>query len=699
MVHHIQPELTNKPTLAATKAEIELAAAKPPIPIVNLDAIPERLRLLPNWCLWVYSKNKDGRWTKVPLHPIHGQTRWHLHNASSTNPNTWNDFSLVSAFYRAAISKTPDASSSWIGLGFFLSVKNNITVIDLDDARNRDTGELTPKASAIVDQFSTYSETSPSGTGLKVFATGAKPGHRCKIKTHPGIEVFDNVRFVAITGLPLNNTPPQIESRQNNIDTLYAEMFAEAEAAASTASARARESDPRQTPFVLNLTDQDIISIASRAKNGHRFLALWNGDLSGFPSASEADLELASRLAFWCGGDYSWIESLMRQSGLRRAKWDRHKTYLRGTIERAITGKTDFYDPHRKRPFTPHPEVANIDFNLPLIIDDHFGPDGKPFTFIAIGDSSPHHPSIDLTPEQRRESIAAFFDSLDDPKNIAALAIARAEEKAKQERQNAEISEYEQRRRARARLCPKCSGKLQVRKDGTGACIRYVGCDRWDCHVCRQNNIERWQLTFARHLQNDAPATLYSFYCPDASWAYVQVQLREIHAKYYRVTFTGMVYATAAPERGPGANAVPIDRAIALDALTKSVEQTPETWHRSHPITHSRDWGFPDKGPGLNLYTNHGKVAGGPAVAISILHEFGVHFTLTGPRTIFARIRRTIYFQFPEQWSSEHRMRLLDSLANGEVIEDASAIGTLVFVTDDSVQPDSDGSYSFSSSA
>jgi len=47
-------------------------------------------------------------------------------------------------------------------------------------------------------------------------------------------------------------------------------------------------------------------------------------------------------LAFWTGGDATRIESLFRQSGLYRKKWDR-QDYRNRTITEALSGKTEFY--------------------------------------------------------------------------------------------------------------------------------------------------------------------------------------------------------------------------------------------------------------------------------------------------------------------------------------------------------------------
>lgn len=51
------------------------------------------------------------------------------------------------------------------------------------------------------------------------------------------------------------------------------------------------------------LTDESIIKKAMLSKQGHKFSKLWNGDISDYPSHSEADLALTSILAFYCNGN------------------------------------------------------------------------------------------------------------------------------------------------------------------------------------------------------------------------------------------------------------------------------------------------------------------------------------------------------------------------------------------------------------
>jgi hypothetical protein len=95
---------------------------------------------------------------------------------------------------------------------------------------------------------------------------------------------------------------------------------------------------------VVMTADSELLQAAGEAANGDKFRRLWAGDTAGYPSSSEADQALANLLAFWVGSpDPARIESLMRQSGLMRPKWDQHKMYLANTIKKALEGRTEFY--------------------------------------------------------------------------------------------------------------------------------------------------------------------------------------------------------------------------------------------------------------------------------------------------------------------------------------------------------------------
>ena len=84
----------------------------------------------------------------------------------------------------------------------------------------------------------------------------------------------------------------------------------------------------------LSADDTTLLERARRGRTGAKFIRLWNGDYSDYPSPSEADLALCSLLAFWTNRDAVRIDALFRHSGLMREKWDR-TDYRENTISKA----------------------------------------------------------------------------------------------------------------------------------------------------------------------------------------------------------------------------------------------------------------------------------------------------------------------------------------------------------------------------
>ncbi|MEI3413830.1 MAG: hypothetical protein V8Q88_01445 [Christensenellales bacterium] len=105
------------------------------------------------------------------------------------------------------------------------------------------------------------------------------------------------------------------------------------------------------------LSDDEIVKKALSAANGSGFKALWEGITVGYPSHSEADLALCMRLAF-CkrAATPCKLDSLFRQSGLMREKWDSARagiTYGESTIQRAIGQCRETYTPPKKPDVKP----------------------------------------------------------------------------------------------------------------------------------------------------------------------------------------------------------------------------------------------------------------------------------------------------------------------------------------------------------
>ncbi|HNO80379.1 MAG TPA: hypothetical protein PKN33_20220 [Phycisphaerae bacterium] len=288
--------------------------------------VPEALRERPQWVCWGFVKRGD-KLTKCPLNPMKGS------KASSTDPSTWGTFDTAIAGSRKYGN----------GVGFVFTAEDPIAGVDLDDCIDPQTGDIKAWARVILNALGSYSETSPSGTGVKVFLQATKNGGRCKTGYKDGaIEMYDSGRFFTVTGARWGEYSTDVEERQEQFDALYAKVFAKPEKMPPASS-------ETTSPATPTLTDDEIIRLAcSSRKSGTKFSALWDGRWEEyFNSASEADSSVIFTLAYYTK-DSSQLDRLFRCSGLMRPKWDeRHgeQSYGELTIGNALQHVTKQYRP------------------------------------------------------------------------------------------------------------------------------------------------------------------------------------------------------------------------------------------------------------------------------------------------------------------------------------------------------------------
>ncbi len=256
------------------------------------ESIPAELRNRRAWVLW-REERRNGRLTKVPYSPATGR------RAKSNDPDTWGTFQEVLA-----------NRDGFDGLGIMLG--NGLVGVDFDHCRDPKTGAMDKEAERRIRALDSYSEVSPSGTGVHVLCDGKLPpgGRKCG-----DIEMYEWRRFFTVTGNRLPSAPSQVERRTEALAALHAEVF---------------EGDPT-LKRMLN------------SRKGDRIQALWEGDGSGYSSHSEADLALCSHIARFAHGKAEIVDRLFRQSGLMRPKWDEAhsgdgRTYGQMTIAKALTG-------------------------------------------------------------------------------------------------------------------------------------------------------------------------------------------------------------------------------------------------------------------------------------------------------------------------------------------------------------------------
>lgn len=291
-------------------------------------------------CVWRY-ETRDGKQTKVPYSPCDFDT---MIRAASDNPATFANWPTTLEYFNAY-------QFDGIGIGLF----GNLAGIDIDHCID-DHGNVNDLARHIVETMNSYTEVSPSGTGLHILFTVTDNLARY-LQEHykqlyyfknspaaPGVEVYIagvTNRYLTLTGNPVTIDgygTPEVEERSTQVQALLDELMRKPE--------KTERAPMPSTP--VDADDSQIVELAKAARNGATFSRLWDGDTSGHGSHSEADLALCNHLAFWTGRDADRMDRLFRQSGLMRDKWER-EDYRTWTIAKAIEGCTDTYTPPRAR--------------------------------------------------------------------------------------------------------------------------------------------------------------------------------------------------------------------------------------------------------------------------------------------------------------------------------------------------------------
>jgi putative DNA primase/helicase len=279
------------------------------------DLIPIELRTRDQWVVWRLEIHA-GRPHKAPYQPSH-PTR----HASSTRPATWSSFDRATAALDAG---------RFDGVGYVFSPEDPFTGIDLDKCLPPER-VLHPAAAWIVEQLNSYTEVSPSLTGVKIIARAKLPDsgrHTTDTGWGDELAIYDQARFFAVTGRVIAGRHT-IHDRQQQLDAIIAASFPKG----SATTRRRRAGRP------LDLDDTRLLERAFAARNGHKIRTLYEGDTAAYGGdRSRADFALATILAFWTDSDLNQIERLMRGSGLAREKWDETRTgtvWLRRVIEKA----------------------------------------------------------------------------------------------------------------------------------------------------------------------------------------------------------------------------------------------------------------------------------------------------------------------------------------------------------------------------
>lgn len=339
--------------------------------------LPEQLQTFKDrkiWVCYVRVKKKTGRYTKPPVDP------YTLLNASSTNTDTWATFDEANAqigktatVYLSDEKRNVQATIEGVGVNL---ENTELLGVDMDHVITRDKQgkfiSVTDEAKALWQRLDSYTEISPSGTGVHVLviAKNSNPEHNkngypkgIKLKNSDGtdFELYDNGRYFTVTGRTLKGCKG-IEERQNVIDQIITE-WNEARQTANGQPLPSVVSSARDRVEV-NESDHDLWEKAFAGNRGDEIRRLYYGDYSDSNGdRSIGDYVLMKDLAYWTNGDYDRMIRMFKQSGAGKRD---DGNYIETTAKRALAGFQSFtgYTAEEKKEYARRKETEEWNAKL-----------------------------------------------------------------------------------------------------------------------------------------------------------------------------------------------------------------------------------------------------------------------------------------------------------------------------------------------
>ena len=253
--------------------------------------VPEIMLNYNNWVVW---KKIDNR--KIPYNPL---TR---RFADPTKPCCSYDDAF--SYYE------------WIdlydGVGFVFTPDCGLTFIDLDDCIMED-GEFSPFAAEIIEMFSdSYIEYSQSERGIHIICKGTVP---TAIKKED-IEIYSTKRYIAFTGNSYKANEPS--ESQDMLDILYARFHSSSNAEAQAINEPSAEAQAINEPSLLtpSLSVEQLYNVISHSKQGAKWLRLYEADITGYKSPSEAVMAFVAITNYFSSSDSNLIKDIFYLSKL-----------------------------------------------------------------------------------------------------------------------------------------------------------------------------------------------------------------------------------------------------------------------------------------------------------------------------------------------------------------------------------------------
>lgn len=156
----------------------------------DLGNVPSAMRERQQWLLWRYEPQPGKpKPLKVPYY-VGGKRRVGKQGDDA-------DRVRLATFDRA---KEALARGDYTGIGFAFLPGDGLAGIDIDHAIDKETGEVSELCREIVDLVGSYTELSPSGTGVHIIVECGDLDFKTFKSNAVGVEVFRNAQYFTVTG-------------------------------------------------------------------------------------------------------------------------------------------------------------------------------------------------------------------------------------------------------------------------------------------------------------------------------------------------------------------------------------------------------------------------------------------------------------------------------------------------------------------
>lgn len=272
------------------------------IDAISLKDLPQELKFNALWCCWKLTSNG-----KVPFNVLTGQ------GAKSNDPSTFVSYPILLQHIHKYL-KIDDNGKQLGGVG--LGIFRGYSAVDIDHCVDED-GNISDMARDIIDFCQSYTEYSPSKTGIRIIfktQTRIDKSQYYINNRNNGLEIYisDNTnKFVSITGNKISG------DTINEIDI---------------------------QPLLNKYMKKGSFNIEKALAKDNKLKELWNKQAPGsHADESETDMALCCKLAYYLKNDENEVKRYFEMSPYFKSKDEQHKkkwmngTYAVDTIRGANT--------------------------------------------------------------------------------------------------------------------------------------------------------------------------------------------------------------------------------------------------------------------------------------------------------------------------------------------------------------------------